>query len=249
MMAIRHGPGVEGTRIISSNTARGGYTVERGYHTPYDNFTDNVDADRMALGCRLVTSAVYSLAMNAYDEFTLSTNGYPVKSGVEFAVESKFNEAADSNVAMIYYDFNPDKFEFVSFTPAAGVTLVGEPVANGGEVQVTVMKPDYALENVGSLTLRVKDGVENGIEEVRATVRYVVDVEGVKTENLTGDVIPVVVNNHPDTFTLINLSDIIDYYGADSLDENWLTTYVFWDFNGNGMIEISDVTYVAQRVQ
>jgi hypothetical protein len=48
--------------------------------------------------------------------------------------------------------------------------------------------------------------------------------------------------------TLIDLSNAIDYFGTSSEDSIWERA-MFYDFNSNGEIDISDITYIAVRIR
>ncbi|MCL2766641.1 MAG: dockerin type I domain-containing protein, partial [Peptococcaceae bacterium] len=47
---------------------------------------------------------------------------------------------------------------------------------------------------------------------------------------------------------LIDLSNVIDMFGYGQTTPGWNTLYKFFDFNGNGRIDIYDIVYVAQRI-
>ena len=47
---------------------------------------------------------------------------------------------------------------------------------------------------------------------------------------------------------LLDLSDMIDWFGITSADAQWNSLYVFYDFNNNGQIDIGDIAVVAQML-
>jgi len=53
---------------------------------------------------------------------------------------------------------------------------------------------------------------------------------------------------HPATFTMMDLSNIIDWFGINNTHPDWYSKYIFWDFNDSGEIDIYDIVYVAQRI-
>ena len=50
-------------------------------------------------------------------------------------------------------------------------------------------------------------------------------------------------------FTLVLLSNLIDAFGFDASYPDWYTKYIFWDFNGDNVIDIFDIVYVAVRIR
>jgi len=70
----------------------------------------------------------------------------------------------------------------------------------------------------------------------------------VSKEVKTADTSTAFTTYHPpESFTLIDLSNIIGWFGTKRLDEegninpDWNTKYTFWDFNNNGEIDILDI--------
>jgi hypothetical protein len=48
--------------------------------------------------------------------------------------------------------------------------------------------------------------------------------------------------------TLIDLSNMVDWFGIGSSHLDWETKYIFFDFNNNGEIDIYDIVYVAKLI-
>jgi hypothetical protein len=156
-----------------------------------------------------------------------------------------------SNVVTLDFTFDGSKFDFAGFTPADGATLLTREYGDGFAT-VTVMVPDYAMESLGELMLKANSGVAVSSSTVAAVATFVQkDEAGDKAiKEANGSYIQKTNNVGTDEYVvdLIVLSNLIDAFGMTSDDPNWDTVSHF-DFNGNGMIDIFDITTLAQMIK
>jgi len=181
---------------------------------------------------------------------SLTTNANLVKAGEYFRLYPAFDEAVSSNASTLTFTFDASKFQYRSFTPAAGVTLVDAAV-NGGQLKLTVMAPDYNLRNYGEVLFSALDNATlvNEDNVIRLAAEYVVkaddDSKSIKNANTS-----VTFTTSPGAqgpYTLIDLSNLIDWFGVKVGDPEWAQAR-FFDFNGNGEIDIQDVATLAQLI-
>ena len=199
----------------------------------------------------------------ATDALKLTTAAHNVKAGDYFTLDAAFDGRQDSNAAILSFSFDGGKFEYAGFTPAGGVQVMNAD-HGAGFARLTLISMDYDLESLGCVMLRAKEDAvfANEFQNVGASVDYAVLKAGGGKEILTsassakfttlggsggrpalpGD------TNFDGVLDLIDLSNMIDWFGLGSSDAQWDTLYTFFDFNNNGMIDISDIAYVAQRI-
>ena len=135
---------------------------------------------------------------------------------------------------------------------------------DNGVAKLTVISINYDLESFGDLLLRAKEDAKLSRERqsVWVTAEYVLkDSAGNKTINNAvaavsfttlgdgtgGPVIPGDTNGDQ-ILDLIDLSNMIDWFGFTSKNADWEILYIFFDFNNNGEIDISDIAYVARLI-
>jgi hypothetical protein len=190
------------------------------------------------------------------DTLILSTQAHLIKAGDYFTLRAGFTEAVESNVVVLNYTFDGGKFEYASFTPSAGVSVI-DVRHSPGEATITLMKQDYGIESLGEIMLLAKTGAQlrNSLETVSLIIEYVVrggEEKEVRTAGASAIFTTYVLQEQ---FVLIDLSNIIDWFGYKKTDESgainpdWYGVYTFWDFNNNGEIDIFDITFVAQRIR
>jgi hypothetical protein len=168
-----------------------------------------------------------------------------------------------SNTAILTYTFDGDKFDFVDFKPAKGITLLRSVNEEKGVAKITISSMNYDLENLGVFTLVAKEDAQLSREyqSVSLAAKYVLKDEAGEKEilktnastqftTLGGGDEPAIPGDTDDNgiIDLIDLSNLIDWFGKTSNDSNWTEQYVFFDFNNNGEIDISDVAYVAKLI-
>lgn len=196
-------------------------------------------------------------------DFILSTEAHNVKADQDVAINACWAEPVNSNTAVLKFAYDTEILNFVRFTPAAGVTVVNtETTAEG--VEVVLMISDYSTQDYGDLILHTKAGAEltNQWIVVRGSVDYVElladgtkEIKSISTSvsfttsgNGNAPYVPGDTNGD-DVLDLIDLSNMIDWFGYKSSNPDWDAIYTFFDFNNNGEIDIYDIAYVANLVK
>ncbi len=193
----------------------------------------------------------------AANELNLSTDAHLVKKGNYFNVMPSFDYSVNSNAATLEFSFDSTKFEYRGFTSAEGVSLLNSETGVNS-LKLTVMVEDYSTKDYGKVLFSAKEDVdlENTDNTIEVKATYVVkaddDTKTIETAtasttftsvgDLSGDV------NHDGKVNLLDLSDIIDVFGITSSDSRW-STYRFFDLNGNGTIDIQDISEIAKLIK
>ena len=193
----------------------------------------------------------YTIVKTVPVELTLATNKPVVHPDEYFNVSVSFPGEMESNLIKLSFTFDADNFEFAGYTPADGATLLTREYG-AGYATVMVMVNDYGMESLGDLMLKAKDDTKVGSSEVAATALFVerdgnLDKavrEGKGSYNQTTS------NAGTPEFVIdmIVLSNLIDAFGMTSADPGW-DLYSHFDYNGNGVIDISDIVTVAQMIK
>lgn len=195
----------------------------------------------------------------------LSTDAHNVVQGDYVNVSTTFVEQMNSNATILTYTFDSSKFDFVDFKPAEGVTIVNTVNEGNGVVKVTVISMNYDFENLGIFTLRAKENAQlkREYQSVSLSAEYVYKDEADVKEVLTTSAStrfttigwdrpePVEPGDTDDNgiVDLLDLSNIIDWFGFTDSHPDWETLYTFFDFNNDGEIDISDIAYVARLIK
>ena len=183
------------------------------------------------------------------DSLTLTSDKARIIAGDQFTLTAAFENKVESNAGTLTYTFDPSIFNYIDFAPANGVTLVNSVITNG-QVKLTLVRiGDYGINELGSLTLQAKeDAVFNGeLKEFSVNAQYVLNTDP-KTI-ASGTAFTTVRTVEIGDFTLIDLSNIVDWFGIDNTDANWFRLYAAWDFNNNGEIDIYDIVFVAMLIK
>ena len=106
--------------------------------------------------------------------------------------------------------------------------------------------------------LRAKEGVAlvNEFQSIALTADYVIKQSDGSKEILTGNASVRFTTgsglagdtNNDGVLNLIDLSNMVDWFGIRSTHADWESKYVFFDFNNNGEIDISDIAFVARLI-
>jgi 3',5'-cyclic AMP phosphodiesterase CpdA len=189
-------------------------------------------------------------------ELVLKADSNLVRKGSYFRLNASFGNAVNGNAAIIGFKYDTSLFEFAGYEAKSGVSaLSAERSADG--VDITVMIPNYNATDLVDVILRVKEDValsqnDSAISgEIKIAVR---NDNGEKSILSTAGSTWVAGDGEGDvdgdgSVTLLDLSEIIDAFGKASSDPQWSALYKYWDFNGNGSIDVDDVVYVATRIE
>lgn len=194
----------------------------------------------------------------------LSTDAHNVMQDGYANITTGFATSINSNTAILNYTFDTELFEYADFHPADGVQVISKEATSDG-ARVVVMISDYNTQTYGSLAVHAKADAKllNGWAIVKADVEYVAKGENDQKEikkalasttfTTVGDgtgepVIPGDTNNDR-VVDLIDLSNIIDWFGINTSNKDWNAKYTFFDFNNNGSIDIYDISYVAKLIK
>ena len=180
---------------------------------------------------------------------SLVTPSGMVKKGDYINIGTTFNKTVESNASVLHYTFDAAMFDYANFTPAAGVTVLNTEFS-AGYATITVMVDGYSTLGYGELMLRVRDDLNQSDYKIELlanlAIRLDSGIKEIQSFATSGNLVGTPV---PGTFSLIDLSDIIDAFGIDSTHAEWIAKYRFWDFTNSGVINIANIVYVAQRVK
>ncbi|WP_343256383.1 family 43 glycosylhydrolase [Ligaoa zhengdingensis] len=227
----------------------------------YPSATNMDCAFNMGFHSKALNDARY-LMLGSEIAMTLTTDAHNVKAGDYFNVNASFISEQASNVVVLNYTFDGDKFEYANYTPADGIAVVDAQYGDGF-AKITLMAPNYKVKQLGDIMLHAKEDAALNREQqgVQVNAEYVlIDGEGVKTikeaaastsfttiGNGTTDPVVPGDTNDDGILDLIDLSNMIDWFGTTSGDEKW-DVLCFFDFNNNGEIDISDIAYLARQL-
>ena len=189
---------------------------------------------------------------------SITTNANLIEQGDIFDVLASFRDTTSTNAASITFSFDSSKFEYIAaidnFDNVDYLTRENED----GEVKLTLMIPDYEAKDLAKIRFKAKEDADLQNEEssIETVVNYVYrDNTGGKFMLTTfGSTSFTTSNGIPgDTdgdgiITLIDLSNVIDMFGAVSGSAQWSSAR-FYDFNNNNQIDISDIVYVAKLIK
>jgi len=196
------------------------------------------------------------LSAAAQGGIELTTDAHLVQAGDEVALNTAFNPEADSNTAILTYSYDSSLFNYTDFAAAEGVSVVDTKEADG-QVIVTVMKQDYAMSEIGALVLTAKEDAEiaGGKTVAMVEAEFVVKNGDEKVINtafasvsfLTGAAVEGDTDFDGD-IDIIDLSNLIDWFGTTDAAADWSDLYIYFDFNNSGSIDIYDISYVAKKI-
>ena len=194
-----------------------------------------------------------SVLSNAVLKLNLSKG--VVEKGEYFTLTPAFSRAIASNVAVLNFTYNKNLFDYRAFEPAAGVTVVSTEATDDG-YKVIVMIPDYEMKDYGVFTFSAKEDANLKLEtqKIALAINFVEKIGENKYTKLA--IVDTVIatsdgtdpTNPPDgEFTLITLSNAIDYFGVGKGQPGWEIA-VFFDYNASGVIDISDIAHIASKI-
>jgi len=196
------------------------------------------------------------VALPAAYESTLGTTSVPGKLVVEdeilananegVAVNVAFENEENSNITILTYTYDAEQFAYGSFVPAEGVTVLDEDTSVPGVVEVKLMKADasYGMKGLGELVVTpLADGGKIAVD-----AEYVELTDDGKVVRTASENTTIVIRTVPENLTLIDLSNLVDWFGYDAQTEGWKKEYRYWDFDNSGVIDIYDISFVASKI-
>jgi hypothetical protein len=210
------------------------------------------------------TSTMTLVAAWSDERFAVETDAHNIKAGDYVNVNTRFTLPQKSNAIVLDYTFDGAKLAYSGFETADGVSEIDFKFGEGW-AKITLMAPSYNVESLGNLVLVTKAGAEIirekltvnaeaeyvtlGDDDVKtiqnsvASVSFTTTTGGGDTPGLEGD------TNGDGVVDMIDLSNIIDWFGKDADDADWEDLYTYFDFNHNNEIDVFDVTYIALLVK
>ena len=196
-------------------------------------------------------------APNAPSTLVLTTNKPgAISKGEYFTISASLTNIEQSNTSSITFTYDPAKYVYRGFTEAEGLTEFNVKQEEGSVTIILGNLNSYDLLSIGTALFSAREDVDLTNEESTITARLdLVTYDGnqkvIKT--LTGYLSFSTVGVPGDTdgdrkITLLDLSNLIDYFGITSTDQLWITAK-FFDFNHNGQIDINDISFVATRIE
>jgi dienelactone hydrolase len=194
---------------------------------------------------------------------SVTTTANLLKKGDYFDVKVSFVKPTTSNAVSLVLNYDGDKFEYAGNlgedssqeSYIDGVSYLTSGVGDGN-VNFTIMIPDYNAQDLVSLRFRAKENADtqNADNSITATANYVYRAStGEKTVRTAFGSTDFTTSGNPgDTdgdgkITLIDLSNVIDMFGLTNGDELWIKAK-FFDFNKNNVIDIADIVAVAKLI-
>lgn len=189
---------------------------------------------------------------NAYG-FSLNVDKTRISLGESFQIGASFSQVVESNAAILTCSYDPEELEYLSFEPGGGVAVVDEEVTDG-EIRLTFMILGSDLQNFGSFSFAAGESQELYGREcaISASADYVLwegDDKIILSESSSAEILladPGDVNRDG-AADLLDLSDIIDFFGIDSADPDWSRAKWF-DIDRSGSIDILDVSHIARII-
>jgi hypothetical protein len=213
------------------------------YQVNTNNTLTEIDSYRIVKSAAVVDPEPISLNLTS-DKSIVGPDQY-------FNVAVSFDAAIESNVMSIEFRFDADKFDFASYTPAAGATILKRE-SGDGYAKIMVMLPNYQAESLGTVMLKAKSTVGITNSTITATATFVLrdaNLDKVIAE-ACGSYTQKTSNAGTTEFQvdLIVLSNLIDAFGMTSTNPAWSSVSHF-DYNGNGEIDIFDIVTIAQMIR
>ena len=187
-------------------------------------------------------------ADRAFGAMYLSTDANLVRNGGYFRLYPAFYETVKSNASKLTFTFDAGKFEYRGFTPAEGVSLLDTALTEG-RLEMTFMVNEYKIDNYGEVLFSAKEDAElaNEYNVIRVSAEFVAKAEDdSKFVHKSNAAVSFTTLGNA-TYTLFDISNLIDWFGIKSGDAEWAQSK-FFDFNNNGEIDIQDIAALAQMI-
>ena len=183
----------------------------------------------------------------------LTTDAESLKAGEYFHVTPSFVEPVKSNVAVLNFIYDKDKFQYSSFPATPGVTLLNSEETSQG-VRLTVMVSGYNTTTYGDILFSAKEDADLGEGEnaISVVIDYVVLLEDNVTKDVVREKASTTFTTIPDyppptEINLLTLSNLIDVFGMTKANPEW-PKWAYYDFNRNYRIDIQDIATIAREL-
>ena len=227
------------------------YAVNPGETITFDVFVKAGGADLAEFPADLIVAAASESNPDNVDvplAVLLKPSKEVILKDEYFTLDTTLTKKTESNVVVLDYMFDTEKFAYASCSVPEGVTVINAETTAAG-VRVTLMVGDYNMKDLASVMLQAKADISEKLELASVVANLVVR-EGTEKEVVTLSS-KLVLNPKDDPayvdFDLIYLSNVIDAFGAKRGDRNWHKVSQY-DWNLNGTIDINDIVYAAQRI-
>jgi hypothetical protein len=177
-----------------------------------------------------------------------------VSSGEYFNVNVAFDTEVNTNAFSMTMSYDADKFIYRGFTAPDGYSVIDtrNDTAAGEVTFIMGNLNNYGATALGTVMFSARTDVDLGSEHsnVSVAVEYVnrnsLGAKEIKTASGTVAVKAGTIFDLQNP-TLIDLSNAIDVFGLTSADAGWAQAEMY-DLNGNGVIDISDISAIARRI-
>ena len=179
-----------------------------------------------------------------------------VSAGQYFNVTASLDPAEPSNAASLVFTYDDSVFEYRGYSAPNGYNILNTVSEPGKVTFILGGMSGYSLSDLGSVMFSARDDVDlaYGDSLIQASVDYVTLINGEKSILGSGSAIYVGTaggipgdTNNDGVVDLIDLSNMIDWFGIKAGDALW-NTVKYFDFNNNGEIDISDIAFVATLI-
>ena len=227
-----------GVASPASTSGNAAYTVDVDLDHTYVALPSAYEAD--LVGEETVPEPLELIVTNDKDD---------IAAGDYFTVDVAVSRKIEGNVAVLDFEYDKTLFEYASVSVPTGASVINSEDKEFGR-RVTVMIPDYEMQDLVSVMLRALQGVSEPCDLLKVVANIVVldeKVESGKKVITLDSVLGFIPYPRIDEFNLIVLSDAIDAFGKKADSPDWIDVRKF-DINRNNEIDISDIVYIASKI-
>ena len=177
----------------------------------------------------------------------LSLDKVRLNKGEYFNVKTASTETIESNTVALDFCFDSEQIAYAGYTLPVGVEFVSREISESG-LRLILMVQDYSMKDLVTVMFEAKETVLDSAELFKVVGRFVVRAEAGKEILTLCNILDYYQPDDPELIDLIYLSNVIDAFGKSKNDTDW-PEYRRYDFDGNGKIDILDITYAASYVK
>ena len=170
-----------------------------------------------------------------------------IKAGDYFNVKTSVTKVVDSNAFVLDLTFDKTLIEYANRTLPTGVELLSYESTETG-ARLILMAQNYDVKDLVTVMFYAKADLEEMDELLLAVGTFAVKVDDGKELLVLSSKLGFDPPIDPSLFDLILLSNTIDLFGKTKSDPNW-PQYKGFDFDRNGVIDIRDITFVANNLK